>query len=396
MNQIGAYNTTMLVNEGLQIMEANLGMGGSVYRGLDDDKSGRTKGDSMDITVPGGFVVRDAPSLAQDLSPTKINVKLDYWKEVKFLLGDKELAFTTDRIIRDHVRPAVYALTSYIEGVLAELVDDVPWYSDWSGTPSVDDLTSGVWTGMFNNKVDMKDTSKLFAMLDGTVYGKLLGNEAFRSLAAAGAGGADALRNGNLGRVFGFNPFPSQLAPTRTSATVADLAGAINNVGGYAAGTTTINFNGVSANAVFVKGDIIKVTGHVQQYVLTESINADGAGAVAGAKIYGSPFVQGGGLEAAVINTQVVTVVLAGGSGATKTNSIAFHEGAFALAMAKLPDHAGQQNNANITSIVDPKTGLSLRARTWYDPENSRYVLAFDTLFARKTLDGNKAWRVRR
>lgn len=396
MNDIGPYNPVVLTNEGLEIMEAALGMTGRVYRGMDDDKTGREKGDTMTITVPGQFVAQDAPSLAQDLSPAKVQVVLNLWKEVKFKLGDKEMAFTTDRIIREHVRPAVYALVKYFEGALLDTVDLVPWYSEWTSTPVITDITKGPHAGLFNNNVDMDDETKLHFMIDGTIQGELLALSAFSQFQGSGPEGAATQQRGKIGRKYGFNFFGSQLAPSRTSSTVADLAGAINNGAGYAKGVKTISFDGVSAAAEFKKGDILKVTGHTQQYTFAADVTASGGGAVTNASIFGSDFVAGGGLEAAVVDDQVVTVVLAGGSGATKQMSLAFHEGFSTLAMAKLPDHKGKQNNALISSIVDPKTGLSLRSRVWYDPDNSCYMLAFDALAGIKVLDPNKAWRVRR
>jgi hypothetical protein len=395
MNNIGPYNPVILTNEGLEIMEAALGMTGRVYRGFDDSQTGRTKGDKMDITVPGQFVAMDAPSQAQDLDPAKVQVELNLWKEIKIKLGDKEMAFTTDRIIREHVRPIVYALVKYFEQELIErTVDLVPWYSDWTATPTVEDITVGVHTGMFNNLVPMDDESKLHFMIDGTVQGKLLANQAFSQFQGAGQDGVNTQTRGRIGLKYGYNFFGSQLAPSRTSATVADLAGAVNNGAGYAAGATSLNVDGFTAGAELKKGDKVIVTGHTQRYTLASDVTLDGGAGTL--QIYGSPFVKGGGLESAVVNDQVVTVVLAGGSGSTKQMSLAFHEGLATIAWAKLPDHAGRQNNAVISSIVDPKTGLALRTRVWYDPDNSCMMLAMDALAGIKVLDPNKGWLVRR
>lgn len=394
-NNLDAYNPVFYVQEALIALENALGMAGRVYRGLDDSQSGREKGELLTIKVPGAFVAADAPSAAQDISATSVQVDLAQHREVKFAMGDKELSYTNQQIIADHIRPAAYALVNDIDQKLCALVDDVPWYSDWSSPIVIDDITSGMRTGMFNNKVNMDDPSKLHFMVDGTVEGKLLSNAAFAQWQGAGDKGVATQMSGYLGSRYGFNIFANQNAPSRTSATVADLAGAINSGPGYAAGTTTIAFDGITNSAVLAKGDIIKVTGHTQQYVLTAAPTVDSGGAVASATIFGSPFVQKGGLEAAVVDNQVVTVVLAGTSGASKVNSIGFHEGAFALAMAKLPDFY-DGNGVRVTSVADTKSRLALRARTWVDANNSKFYVALDALFAVKTLDGNKAWRVRR
>ena len=83
------------------------------------------------------------------------------------------------------------------------------------------------------------------------------------------------------------------------------------------------------------------------------------------------------------------------GSGGTKDIGLAFHEGAFALAVAKLPDFMSGQGVLAHTA-TDPDSNLSLRARTWADGNNSKFYVAFDFLGGIKTIDGNKAVRLTR
>jgi hypothetical protein len=392
-NTLSAYNPIFYAQEGLTALMKRLGMAGRVYRGLDDSKTSREKGDTITMRVPGAFEAQDAPSVAQDITAGKVDFKLDQHKEVKIKLTDKELAYTSKQIIDEHINPMAYSLADKIDRSLAALVDDVPWYGDWSAPAAVVDITTGFRSSMFDRNVPFDNPEKLHAMLSGTIEGELMSLAAFTQHQGAGDAGVAAQLRGHLGTRYGFNFFANQNAPARTSATVADLAGAINNVAGYAKAVTTINVDGVTADAQFRKGDIVKITGHTQQYTVDEDSLFDGTGAGT-LKIKGSPFVALGGLEAAVVNDQVVTIVLAGGSGATKTNSIAFHEQAFALGFAKLPDFYDGEG-VRVFSILDPVTKLSLRARTWADGNNSCYYVALDTLFGVKTIDGNKAHRMR-
>jgi hypothetical protein len=162
-----------------------------------------------------------------------------------------------------------------------------------------------------------------------------------------------------------------------------------------------MNVNGFTAAAAFKAGDPVVITGHTQQYVLTADATMDGTGA--GTIVFDSfnPFVgkaadgTGGGLESAVVNAQVVTITLSGGSGTTKTQALAFHEGFLALGMAKLPDFYDGQG-VSVFSVLDPVTRIGLRARTWVDANNSKYYIAFDCLYGIKTLNSSRAVRVRR
>jgi hypothetical protein len=225
-NTLGNYNPIFYVQEGLPILEKALGLGGRVYRGLDDSNSSREKGDTATIKVPGSFVAQDAPSAAQDLAPTKIDVKLDQWKEVKFALTDKELAYTQQAIINDHVRPAIYALVDKIDISIAQRYVDIPWFMDWSNPAAVVDIT-GFNKILFNNK--SRERGRMHCMVDGQIESELLALAAFSQ--QAGAGDAGVLRSSPARSAPGSatsssptrtcsrtrpRPLPTRLAPSTT------------------------------------------------------------------------------------------------------------------------------------------------------------------------------------
>jgi hypothetical protein len=391
-NTLSAYNPIFYAQEGLMALEKALGLAGRVYRGYDDAQSTREKGDTITVRVPGSFTAGDAPDSAQAVTASSISMSLDQHKEVKFYLTDKELAYTQQTIIDEHIRPAAYALADKVDTTLAALYKDVPWTSDWTSTATVADITA-FRAGMFNNKVDLTNPSMLHCMVSGTIESELLALQAFSQNQGAGQAGVETQLTGHIGRRYGYEFFANQNTPTATSATVADVAGAINNASGYAAGIKSIAIDGVSSTAQFAAGDVVAITGHTQQYVITTTPSAASSGAVTLA-IYGCPQVQGGGLESAVVDDQVVTITLSGGSGATKTQCLAFHRNAFALGVAKLPDFMDGQG-IRVATILDPVTRLALRASTWAAGDTKRFYVSLDLLFGVKTLDGNKAWRVR-
>lgn len=389
-NVLSAYNPTFFAQEGLVALHKALGMAGRVYRGHDDSQSARQYGDTITIRVPGAFTAQDAPSSAQDINASSISLQLNIWKEVKFSLTDKELAFSQQRIINEHIVPAAYALADKIDQMVVDKWKDVPYQTSWTNTATVSDITTGFRAKMFANKVDFSNPAKLHCMLDGTIEGELLALQAFAQAQGSGAAGVETQMKGHIGQRYGFNFFANQNAPTVTSQAIADAVGA--NVGGSAIGATTMNVNGLTASASLKAGDIMVVTGHTQQYVVTADAAIDGTGA-ATVSFYGTPFVQGGGLESAVTASTVVTFTPTSGSGGTKNVSLAFHEGAFALGVAKLPDFMDGQG-IRVSSILDEDTNLSLRARTWADGNNSKFYVALDILCGIKTLDGNKACRI--
>jgi hypothetical protein len=390
-NTLSTYNPIFYAQEALTQLEKALGMAARVYRGFDDSATARQYGDTITIRVPGSFSAQNAPSSAQDITATSTSISLNQWKEVKFSLTDKELAYTSQRIVDEHIRPAAYALADNIDQALFGLYVDVPWYSGWTGPAAVADITA-VRKIMFGNKVDLSDESMVHFAVSGTIEKELLDLAAFSQWQGAGQTGVETQLRGYLGKRYGFNFFAAQNAPSFTNGTFADLAGAIDNGAGYAAGSTTIHIDGIT-DGTYPVGTIIEITGHTQKYVVTSAATvATNEGDFV---IYGSPNVAQGGLESAVVDDQVVTVVLTSGSGGTMTQNLAFHRNAFALAMAQLPDFMNGQGVNVFSTPVDPASGLSVRARTWADPNNSKFYVALDCLYGVKTLDGNKAVRAR-
>lgn len=370
-NAFGNYNETFFAQEALIQLEKVLGMAGRVYRDYKADP--QIKGDTIQIRRPTAFTAADAPATATDLNPDSVSITLNKWKEVKFALTDKDLALNSDRIVSDHIRPAAVAIADQIDQDLAALYKDIPWHSTMSATPALADVTA-IRKVMFNNKVPLRDESMLHFMVGGTEQAAF--QNAMTVLSNPQASG---LRDGSMGRLYGFDTWANQNTPTHTSGVAADATGTIDGVN--AVGATTIVFSGVTAGITWKAGDSFSIAGDTQRYVFaTDGTDADGNACSATI----SP-----GLKKATAGTEVITIFL---GGASKTQNLAFHRNAFALATAPLSD-LGNQLGARIASIADPITGLSLRSRLYYIGDSSQVNVALDVLYGVKTLDPNLAVR---
>lgn len=370
-NTLGNYNETFFAQEALIQLEKVLGMAGRVYR--DYTANPQVKGDTIQIRRPSSFVASNAPATASALSTESVSVTLNKWKEVKFALTDKDLSLTSDRIVSDHIRPAAVALADQIDQDLAALHTQIPWSATMSATPALSDITK-IKNVMFANKVPLRDESKLHLMIGGNE--QMAFQNAMTVLANPQASG---LRDGSLGRLYGFDTWANQNTPSHTSGTMADAAGAV--VGAVAVGATSLPISGVTASGTATVGDIIQIAGDAQQYTVAAAFTADGTGA-GSVSIYPA-------LKSAKAGGEVVTFVL---GGANKTQNIAFHTNAFALATAPLSD-MGNQLGAKIASISDPITGISLRSRMFYIGDTSTVNVALDVLYGVVTLDPNLAVR---
>lgn len=377
-NTLGYYNPYFYANEALIHLENALGMANRVHRGFDAERRSFGKGEYVNITKPSTFSAADAPdTTGQDLDVESVQIQLAYWREVRFWLTDKELAFTTEKIINDHIKPAAYALANDIDTKLNLLYKNIPWYESAESSLAVSDFTN-CWKILFDNGVPMND-GNLHMELNGNLTSEALQLSAFTQWQGAGAAGVDSMTNASLGTKFGFEVFSNQNVQTHTSGTCADATGAIDNAAGYDEGDTTIHIDSVTEDGTAKAGDILTIAGHTQQYVITADVTFTGGE---------SDVTISPGLEADTDNDTVVNLVLD-----SSPQCLAFHRNAFALVTAPLSD-IGSQLGAKIASIYDDKTGLALRSRLWYDGNNSKTMVSLDILYGVKTLDQNMAVRL--
>jgi hypothetical protein len=374
-NVLSVYNPIFYAQEALIVLYKALGMAGRVHRGY--DKNPQQKGSLISISRPSTFTAQDAPSTAQDINASEVQISLNYWREVKFKLTDKELTFTTEKIIEDHIRPAAYALADDIDQKLCALYKDVPWYQAATSPGAVADITA-MQRIMFNNNVP-EDEGARHLMLSGVLREEYLNLAAFSQHQGSGDVGVAAQMRGSLGVRYGFETFANQNVRTHTTGVSADATGALT--ADHAAGATTIAFDGVTAAGTFKAGDTFVIAGNTQRYAFTADATADGTGIVTATAIT-PPLVQ------AYLENAVITVTLLGG-----VQSMAFHRNAFALAMAPLTE-IGNQLGARIATVVDPITNLALRSRLFYDGDSSTVFVALDALYGIKTLDPNLACRL--
>lgn len=372
-NNLNLYDPLFYAQEALIQLDKALGMSGRVYRGLDQQSRGR--GSVIQISRPSTFVAADAPSTAQDLTPEDISMTLSYWREVKFALTDKELTFSGERIINDHIRPAAIALADDVDQKLAARYADIPWSVSLSNPAIVSDITNARKV-LFNNRVPMGD---LAMMVDGTLEAELLNISDFNRNDGGGEAAMDTQRRGFVGRKFGFDIFANQNVQTHTAGVSADATGTLT--GAHAIGASTIAIAAITIGGTVKAGDTLVIAGNAQRYAITANATADGAGAIAALAITPD-------LQAAYSNGAVVTIQLQSG-----VQNIAFHRNAFALGMAPLTT-IGSQLGAKIETVTDPLTGLALRSRMFYDGNNSKVFVALDILYGVKTIDPNLAVRL--
>ena len=375
-NTLGVYNPIFYANEALIHLERALGLAARVHKGYDAERKSFGKGQTISIRKPSVLTAANAPATAEDLTTEYVDITLDQWKEVKFKLSDKELAYTGQRIIDEHIRPAAYALADNVDQALVALYKSVPWAYDGAGDV-VTDFT-GTRKVLFDNGVPLDDPGALHFMMGSSMEANMLALAAFSQQQGAGDAGVSTQMRGHLGTKYGFETFSNQNVASHTGGVCADPVGALTAA--TAVGDTTIAIDAVTVDGTCVVGDIIEIAGDTQLYVCTADDTFTGG--VATISVY--PAIKQINADNAVVTITVTD----------KVENLGFHRNAFALAMAPLSDMA-KELGARVATITDPITGLSIRSRVYYVGNSSEVHVALDVLYGVKTLDGNLACRNR-
>ena len=377
MATLGAYNPIFYAQEALIHLRKALGMANRVHRGFEAERTAFGLGETINIRKPSTFTAAAAPASAMTTTTETVAITLDNWREVKFNLTDKELAFSGERIINDHIAPAAYALADDVDQKRTALYKDIPWATDtWSATAAVSDIT-GLRKTLFNNNVPMGGDN-LHLMVDGTIEAELLGIDTFHE--ADKAGSPATQMRGSLGTKFGMEVFANQNVAAHTKGTIDDTA--LLAMGAASAAATTITQDAADAgvSGTLVAGDTFVIAGNTQRYAVTATNTASG-------NVFTDVAITPA-LAAAVSDNAVVTVTV----NTSSAECMAFHRNAFALVMAPLPQTASQLG-ARVVTVTDPVTGLSIRSRVYYVGNSSEVHVALDVLYGVKTLDPNLAAR---
>lgn len=205
-NTLGPMDPEFWAMESLLALEKNLVMANLVHRDFENIVA--QKGDIINTRQPQTFVANDmgATVTVQDLAPTNVQINLNKWKEVTFVLGDKEQAFSVKDLVEEYIQPAMYALADQIDQDLCGLYTDLTTSVGTAGT----DLTANLVVDARKALNDQKaPIDRRHLVLSAKDEAALLKDDKFTSADKIGDDGT-ALREASLGRRYGLNLFMDQ------------------------------------------------------------------------------------------------------------------------------------------------------------------------------------------
>lgn len=256
----------------------------------------------------------------------------------------KSISKIYDNVKQDQLAQGFRALCNTIESALflAAKRGSSRAYGTAGATPfgSANDLTDVAQTrkilvdnGAWTSDMHMVLNSTSGAKIRGTQSGLFKVNE---------AGNADLLREGNLGRVEGFDFHESGQIVSHTKGTGTGYL--VDLTAGYAAGLTGVHVD--TGTGTILAGDVLtntKTSRDTTKYVINTGFAGDGDGDIA----VGKP-----GLQVAWVNNDPVAV------GNNYTGNFAFERNALHL-LTRVPSLPQEGSLGEHTVITDPYSGIS-------------------------------------
>jgi hypothetical protein len=187
-----------------------------VNRDYDSEFNGK-QGDTITVRTPASFTVneysRSTGIVLQNATEGSFTVVLDTLPDVSFAVTSEEMTLKIDRFEERLLNPAMEAHAQWVDGKIAEKLVDAAESSGGGGTVTGTGSTAGDQHKAFRKARRVLGRNKLpfterYAVLSPEAVETVTGDNLV--LQANTAGSTEALREGSVGRLSGFNTYESQ------------------------------------------------------------------------------------------------------------------------------------------------------------------------------------------
>jgi hypothetical protein len=188
-----------------------------VNRDYESDFTGK-QGDTITVRTPASFTVnefvRATGIVLQDPTEGSFTVTLNKLPDVSFPITAEELTLKLDRFEERLLNPAMEAHSQYVDGLLAEQLVDAAESVGGGGTVTALGNTAGDKVQAYIDARKTLGRNKLplterYSVLSPEGAAVMLGDDLV--LQANTSGSTAALRQGDIGRLIGFDIFESQV-----------------------------------------------------------------------------------------------------------------------------------------------------------------------------------------
>lgn len=397
-------NPTIVAREALRHLENNCVMGGLVFRGYEDEFSqqvnGYKKGAALTVQAPIYYRVKDGATLnTVELAERSLTFTVNQRKHVSWPVTAQEMTLNIDKFSEKHIKPAMQALSNYIDQDLLSMYKQIPNQVGTPGSTPSQFYTIAEAAAVLadhaapqDNRACILDPWAQVALAD-QLKGLLLPTMVNKAITKA-----------SFGHLATFDMYMSQNVNTHTVGTGGGTVTSLMD-GATAEGATglVVDENG-SVSLVFNEGDILTVadvngvnpisglsTGRSRQFVVRTTTGATGTEdtisttpGVSPNQIYSSAAGEDE-LPYQTIDTlpaDNAAVSCAGSASLVHKVNMAFHRDCIGLVMVPLEVPASVSWSAQ-----EADEGYAIRVIRDYDVINDQEYIRFDVLYGRQVIN---------
>jgi len=207
-NSISAYTPQLWSRKGVALLHETIVAPGLVR--VDFSEELAQAGDIVNTRQVGTFTAGTVSettgvSSVQDASATNIAVQLTNWKDVTFAINDREAGRSFTNLVEQFLEPAMLAIANDVDAAVLGLYSDLTENTAVTGVTSGSTLFTGINTARTRlNKALVPMTDRVIILSDDD-EGALVGVSQLEKVNEAGT--SETLRNGQVGRLKGFDLF---------------------------------------------------------------------------------------------------------------------------------------------------------------------------------------------
>ena len=384
---------SVITKEALAILHQKLNFVGNINTQYDDQyaKSGAKIGNDLKIRLPNEFTVRTGATLSsQDVDESSTTLTVDTQKGVDFTFSSEELTMHIDEFKDRYLEPAMSVLAANIESDALSMYKDV--YNFFSGVGAANSfgnitqaqklLTDSL--APYGDRSYLHNPQSVVDMLADT-----------KGLFQDSSSISKQYKDGQLGKIAGFEHYENTLMPVHTTGTAAATTGYLVNGASQSGSSLTVD----GGTTTFLKGDVVTIagvnrvhpetkanTGVLQQFVVT----ADSGSSATTLAVSPAITATGGRQNVSAVPADNAAISkIGGGASADWQETLAFSKNAFAFATADLILPNGVDFAAREVS-----DGISMRIVRDYAISSDTMPCRIDVLYGYKAIRPQLAARV--
>jgi hypothetical protein len=378
-----------MLARGLKTLRENLVMARLSLRRYDYTPG--IKGSTVEVPVPSPLSTNEvAPGAVsvqpQDSTPTVVNIPVDQWHESAFGITDKEMVEARSDSIMMQADEAMKAIANKIDGYLWDVAVDYlnEDYSRSHGTPGTTPFAAAA-DGIGDIDTALSARARLddalcpmddrYVVMNPDAEANLLQQRRFADMSYSGTG--DVIIRGMMGERFGLNWVKTQMADKHTTTDTGFQTAEAGSVG-----DTEINVDKGTTNfqATPNKGDVFTFAGSTLKHIVTEKTANKAANNTTAVAVKFSPALVASPGDNAAITLQAKYV-----------SNIVMHRDFLAFVSKPQVDEDSmrmfrQAGNGFVESVVDPVSGVALRAMLVR--QHYQWRFSFDALWGAKVIRG--------